>query len=220
MTCEQTRDLLEAHLDGGLEPDMRDQVDGHLAQCPACAARFQRFQALLVQAQALPRSIEPPRNLWPGIAARLRDRPAAPLSARRRSARVVQMRTWWLAAAAAVLVAASSGLTAWFLRSDRALVGRAAVAPNLPNTLVALERDYTGAVAEIERVLLTNRGTMAPEAVAAVERSLRVLDDAIQESRAAVARSPENQQLSRLLWAAYEQKLDLLRRATRIAGEL
>ena len=228
MNCEQARELLEAHADGSLEPAVAAEVDRHLAGCAPCATRLARLRAILKQAMHLPRSIEPARNLWPDIAARLQARapqaraaavlpflPPSPHGARRR----LQVPAWLLAAAAAALIVVSSGVTALLVRS-KGVPATTSTGPGLPAALVALERDYTGAVAEIERVLQASRGSMAPEAVVAVERSLRVLDEAIQESRTALARSPENQQLSRLLWATYEQKLDLLKRATRLAGEL
>lgn len=230
MNCEQAREQLEAHADGSLEPGVAAEVDRHLAGCVPCATRLAHLRAILKQAMHLPRSIEPARNLWPDIAGRLEARttavppyrltalpPVPPLPQRSRPVR--RPPAWLLAAAAVALIVVSSGVTALLLWSGRA-PGETLAGAGLPGPVLALERDYTEAVAEIERVLQASRGSMAPEAVAAVERSLRVLDEAIQESRTALARSPENRQLPRLLWATYERKLDLLKRATRLAGEL
>jgi hypothetical protein len=49
-----------------------------------------------------------------------------------------------------------------------------------------------------------------------VEESLRVVDDAIAEARQALARDPGNLAIADVLSANHEQKLDLLRRATRL----
>jgi hypothetical protein len=223
MNCTEVREVLEIHVDGGLEPDRRRAVEEHVASCADCAARLRQLAALLEDARALPRSIEPRRQLWPGIAARLRPRGAAARHdappAGTGGPRRLQIAPWLLAAAATAVMIASSAVTALLMRPGVG-DGPATLAAGLPAALVALEEDYTAAVAEIERVLQESRSAMAPEAVAAVERSLRVLDEAIQESRAALVRSPANEHLSRLLWATYQQKLDLLKRATRLTGEL
>jgi glucose/arabinose dehydrogenase len=65
----------------------------------------ERLRALLQQAAALPREIAPPRDLWPGVATRLRRRGVPP--------------PWWLAAAAAVILA----LGALFVFRDRLKAG-------------------------------------------------------------------------------------------------
>jgi hypothetical protein len=49
-----------------------------------------------------------------------------------------------------------------------------------------------------------------------VEASLRVIDDAIDEARHALAADPANLDLLDLLAASYERKLELLRRANEL----
>jgi len=218
MTCQDVRDLLEAHVDGGLDPAIGGEVDRHVATCSACAARLEHMRVLLAEAGRLPRSVTPPRDLWPGIAGRLRPR-AVPTVTARQPAPNYRLPAWLLAAAAVTLITVSSGVTALLLRRGGP-VSQTTQLATLPAGLLDLERDYVGASAEIERVLAEQREAMPPEAVAALERSRRVIDDAIREARAALALYPENPDLSRLLWATYQQKLDLLRRATRLTGEL
>ena len=50
-----------------------------------------------------------------------------------------------------------------------------------------------------------------------VERNLQIIDAAIRESRAALERDPGNAELRELFAAAYRQKVELLRWATRVA---
>ena len=54
--------------------------------------------------------------------------------------------------------------------------------------------------------------------MAILERNLRVIDSALAESRAALKSDPANRSLGRLVLSAYEQKLELLKRATSFAS--
>jgi hypothetical protein len=84
----------------------------------------------------------------------------------------------------------------------------------LPASLVQLERGYLETVGELTEALNASRGKLAPETVRAVERSLRVIDDAIAEARDALMRDPASALLRDLLSKNYQQKVDLLRRAS------
>jgi uncharacterized lipoprotein YbaY len=130
----------------------------------------------------------------------------------------VTLRAPWLAAAAVALIVMSSSVTLLLRRGASEPAAGAGV--GLPASIVALEGEYTTAAAEIASVLEQQRGALPREAVAALERSLRVLDDAIAESRGALARDPANAQLSQLLLATYQRKLDVLKRASFLAGSL
>lgn len=62
---------LNALVDGALAATERDAVLRHVAECATCRADVERLEMLLAGAKGLPRSIEPPRDLWPMIAPRL-----------------------------------------------------------------------------------------------------------------------------------------------------
>ena len=157
--------------------------------------------------ERLPRSIEPPRDLWPAIEARL-----APRAARARR----QPRRWLrpvLALAAAVaLVVASSATTAWWLRTH-GMPGAPGGPGGAPAPVLAAEAGYLRTADELGRVLEARRAQLAPETVATLERSLALIDQAIAESRAALAADPRDQDLAALLEASYARKVALLRRA-------
>jgi hypothetical protein len=57
---------------------------------------------------------------------------------------------------------------------------------------------------------------MKPETAAVFERNLEIIDRAIQDTRAALARDPASRDLAFLLSSAYDAKLDILREAVRI----
>jgi hypothetical protein len=50
-----------------------------------------------------------------------------------------------------------------------------------------------------------------------VEHNLRIIDEAIRETQAALAEDPRNERVAQLLWASWEKKIDLLKRAAQHA---
>ncbi|HEY2825651.1 MAG TPA: hypothetical protein VGI83_08910 [Gemmatimonadales bacterium] len=151
----------------------------------------------------LPRSIEPPRDLYPAIGARVAARHAE----RGHRRQVV----WLVLAAAVALVAASSAVTAWLLRQSRP-----PVVAVLPADARVVEAGYVQAAEDLQQLLASSRVRLAPATVTIIQRNLAVIDRAIRESRDALARDPRNQEAARLLWETYQQKLDLLQRAARL----
>jgi anti-sigma factor RsiW len=202
-------------LDGDLGPDVAADVERHLTECSPCRERLTRLRALLDRAAALPSTIEPPPQLWPGLRRRL-TAPASFMTGPRH-----WVRRWGLRAAAALLlVASSSALTVLALRSGSG--GRAKAAQRatpvaaVPASVTAVERSYAPVVDELTVTLRAQRARLAPSTVATLERTLRVIDEAIAEARAALAADPSNDALLDVLSANYEQKVQLLRRASEL----
>ena len=129
---------LHGYAEEDLRPDAAADVEDHLRSCPPCRREVEEIRELLRRAGELPRGFEPPRDLWPGVEARVRAGPGeersalafpgrpgtedgageAPGHARRAGGRrtpVHRLREAgpWLAAAAAVLVAVTAGATLW-----------------------------------------------------------------------------------------------------------
>ncbi|MEZ5289206.1 MAG: hypothetical protein R2712_31270 [Vicinamibacterales bacterium] len=160
----------------------------------------------------------PPRNLWPGIEARLQPR-----------------RSWsvtltlpQLAMAASLLIAVSAGVS-WLAVSPRA-GGRMAEAPiravaevtGPVQTDVArasfADAQYDAAVADLERILAEQGQHLDPQTVMVIERNLRTIDQAIQQARAALDADPANTYLNSHLADARRRKLELLRQAAELSG--
>ena len=141
------------------------------------------------QLRQLPRELDPPRDLWPGIAARLQ----APAPRRRRP---------WLgllAMAACLCVAVG---VAFYLR------GPVAPAPGLEAELVqreaeALTREYEAALREFEGAPLP--APLAP--------ALATLDDSAAEIREALSEQPGSARLLDQLKRTYTRRLALTQRA-------
>jgi hypothetical protein len=97
--------------------------------------------------------------------------------------------------------------------------GSAATRPAEITALAAFrpaERTYQRAVDDLVRVLESKRGEMAPETAATLERNLRIIDAAIAESRTALERDPNSRELTHLLTASYDAKVQLLRQAVEL----
>lgn len=211
MTCSEFDEVLDAYIDGTLATAQREEVEAHLAGCPGCRGRAHALRDLIADARALPREIRPERELWPEIASRLDGSVVRSLTARR------QARRRWipLAAAAVLLVAASVLLTLQFSAPRTVTPALPPTAGVIPASTRAMDADLVQAARDLEQVLVEQRERLAPATIATLERNLAIIDQAIAESRAALAADPANRDLRALLLGAHRQKLDLLERATR-----
>lgn len=157
----------------------------------------------------LPRSIDPPMDLWPGIATRI---------ATRDRSRVAWIAA--LAAAAIVLVwlGTRSEETARSLQRgwsfDAVTMAAPAAEPVAPRELFPGEDQLRDAAGELARAYAQRRPLLDGELLAVYESNLGIVDDAIERSRAALVDRPEDPQLQRALDRAYRHKLALLRRAS------
>lgn len=76
---------------------------------------------------------------------------------------------------------------------------------------------YDAAVTDLERILAEQRDRLDPRTVRVVERSLQAIDEAIRQSRDALASDPNNPFLNSHLADARQRKLEMLRRAAQLA---
>ena len=201
MMCPDMEATLNEYVDGTLAARERATVEAHLIDCAGCRAAIVELRALVSAAAALPKSIAPERNLWTAVEARIVQR--ATYNVRRAF--------WRRALAAAAVLVIALGLyrllppvTALYRPAGRGWVG--------------VQADFERATDELSGILAVERGRLRPETVALLERNLAVIDAAIAESRAALARDPANADLRRLLAAASRHKVELLEWATRVAA--
>lgn len=229
MTHEDTLALLDDYVGGELPPREERDVRRHLMQCDDCRAEEQALRALLDEAAGLPEEIAPPRDLWQNIAPRLESRTgvaAEPLDeVRVIGPRPMRPLPWWMLAAASIaLVVTTSFLTLRFsgapgtdapvvMPAQQAQAPAAAPANTALASFRPAEQEYEKAIADLQAALATRRGQLAPQTVATLEANLRVIDQAIRESRAALASDPNSPELARMLSDTYDAKLSVLRRA-------
>lgn len=219
-SCDEARRWLDDWLDGELAGALAEDVEAHVTACPDCRAHAEGVRSLLAAAAGLPREIQPERDLWPEIAARVASPTRLAPSGWRPA-----LRWGTLAAAAVVLVGLTAVITARLVRPVPAPAA-AGLRPHPDSTVVPAALPGLGdAFAEYERAaralrsaLADRRGRINPATLRDVEDSLRVIDSAIANLRAALESSPENQDLSILLAATYRQQIDLLKTANRLAS--
>jgi len=204
MTCQELRARADAYAHDTLDATEAAAFEAHLATCEDCESALVALAPTPPGIAGLSRSIEPAADLWPAI----RERVAA---RRERSARIAAPR-WALAAAALLLVVLSSGVTAVLLtsRETRGVATR---------DISALEAEYSAVSEDLTGALEQARSRLSPETMATIERNLRIIDAALDETRQALAREPGNAALGEMVVAAWRQKVDLLRRATALGTE-
>lgn len=173
---------------------------------------------LLAKAAELPQEIEPARDLWPGIAARLGE---APRAEDRRSFR------WPMALAAGFAVAAVSALLTWGVVREQGATGDAVTAGTEPAAVLAdnpaptdivpvsygpnsgLSATELAARDELVARFRESFTTLKPETRTAIVKNLAIMQTAANEIDAALAKDPASGMLKGMLFGTYKQELQL-----------
>jgi hypothetical protein len=236
-------ELLSLYCDGDLTPGERADVNAHLESCAECRALLTDIAAITRRAGALA-PLEPPRDLWPGIAAAIAAGEATAAAPQRsaaaassegdsailplRPARVRRSFSFTVpqlaAAAVALIVMSSSAAFMLDLRRGGAGEGAPEAASRDGGALAGaqlvahVELSYEATIAHLEHTLDAARDVLDAETVAVIEQSLATIDAAIAEARAAIDADPANTHLVRHLDQTMRRKVDLLRDASRVAA--
>lgn len=170
--------------------------------------------------------LEPSRDLWPGIEARLGAQAVDLGQHARRSPRRIMVSTRMLASAAAVLMMATAGTTYLVTRdASPGASGVATVQPVAQSSQIGLGTQaslatgggefgaYTEQIDDLQGAIAERRAKLDPATIAVIERNLRVIDGAIEESKRALANDPASPLLTALLSEALANKVRLLRQA-------
>lgn len=199
MRCDQLRARLDSYPTTDLSADERGRIAEHLSECAECRTDYEAASAVGGRLARLRREIQPPSDLWTGIAPRLKPY-------RRR----IDLPLWRMAAAAVLLMTVSSAVTWLLVRSP---TGQATV------TFQSLEADYARATFELTQLYATAQSAMTPSTKALVERNLAVIERALGEARAALQSDPTNSALEAIVASAYRRKIEFLERATTLDRE-
>lgn len=187
----------------------------HRAACAACHTLWAELEAISAEAARLPQ-LTPSRDLWSGIEARI----STPAARARRPFHSSQ--AFRLAIAASLLVAVTSAVT-WQLATSTDSTTTVAALPSgeAEGTESAIHlASFTASVSQMDReiaalqaIVTERRSELEPQTVAVLEANLRLIDQAIAESRAALDADPASQFLATQFTRAYTSKLTLLRDA-------
>jgi hypothetical protein len=166
--------------------------------------------------QALPREIEPQRDLWPEVAAQIEP------------TRAGRGRRWlWPAAAAVLLVAGSSLLTATWLRGGSEPVasnglsgpGGVVTMPAAFGSAHTLSPEYEAARRQLTVMLQQRVSRMPPVARRKFEANLAELQRAAHEINEALDEAPGDPLLEELLLSTYQRELAVLAAANQLTGQ-
>jgi hypothetical protein len=210
MTCADVLSELDDYVDGLLSEASFQEVELHLDTCSACREEERLLRGLLAHAAAMPRLLDPPRDLWPGIAERLSE-PGLAMASGRGIA-------FWAAAAAAILALASwihvrpgTPGTSPEPRGQGRLV-QASLSTNPP--LLEAEVGYLKATEELAAALESRRASLPPETLQVVDQNLRIINEALRSVREALEKDPGNHELTHMLLSTHRKKVEILRRAS------
>ena len=173
---------------------------------------------LLQQVGALPPAIEPSRDLWPDIHARLGQAPPAARPTPRGL-------SWSWALAAGTAIATVSVLFTWMAvrAPEQAAVPVAAVSPSPVESLqpvsygsyARLGPEYVETRAQLLGAFKARLATLPPDVRVRVEQDLATIQKAADDIDAALAQDPSSRLLNSLLLGTYQEELRLY---TRVAA--
>lgn len=216
MSTHVSWEALNDYADGRLAPAAEETVAQHIDECRECSRMLTRLRGILVSARTSADTVEPPTETWNAIRAEIDLRKIVPIpGASRRSPGI----PWLRIAAVIAIITASSAATVAIMnsRSPRnvAIVPVDTPAAGVvPASVRAIDEDYAETVRSLRAALDSSRTNLAPETMEVVERSLRIIDAAIAEAREALLLDPASVHLRGMLSKNYQQKVDLLRRAS------
>lgn len=218
MKCHEVINRLDELVDDQLETTERRALRAHLEECSDCAEEFAFVRELRDRASRMPNTLEPSRDLWPGIAASIQGQTVVKGNFGRRM---------FLAAAAVVLIAGS--MTVAFFAGKSSTTPTAELMDSTESSassylLASFEGlgvdDYEATRAELLDALETRHGDLSPETVEVVMLNLQLIDDAMVEIAEALGNDPESEFLMKQLARAYRRQIGLLHQAIRLPAEV
>ena len=207
MKCETILERLDDYVDGTLSEAEFQEFELHIQGCASCREEERLLRSLIAQAAALPREMNPPRDLWPGIVGRL--------SLGR--GRVAHLGSYFLSplalAAASVVIALLATQYPILLHQPVPPPGPTQTQVGFDPSLAEAEQQYGRASAALKASLDAKRTSLSPE-------TQKAIDNALQSLRTALQKDPGNAELGQLLIATHRKKLDVLQKVTRLADAL
>jgi anti-sigma factor RsiW len=223
MHCERYQDDIQGLLDGSLDPAARRDLEGHLRTCDDCAAMADDLRRVRALAGSLER-LQPPPGAWDRIARETVTPPRGRLLWMARARRAAMP----LATAACLVLAV--GLVYMLKRPiptatestrqaptagepDRALAG------SVEAELRQAALHYENAIRGLEMLAKDQQG-VDPQISATLQKNLQLIDQAIGESRAALAREPVSEPAQQSLFEAFRTKIAFLQDTIALVNEM
>jgi hypothetical protein len=213
-THEKILAQLDDFADGQLEPRQAVEVKAHLQFCSACRLELESLRSLSASVRELPEEIEPSRDLWPEVEARLdeatADTPAKvinlpsskPAASEGNSLLTLRSVTWLLAAVLAFALLLPPTL--------RGLHPQSSPVQSSSKDMLALCSQSM--ISDCRTVFTREDGDLPSATELTLNRSLDQIARALRETVAAMNKTDVNSPGYRSLAAGYRNKLDILQR--------
>lgn len=202
------------YLDQELDSKDRRRLESHLERCEGCRRALDELSAIVRAASELP-PVAPPERIWETIAASLIERKSlAKGGSRWRSVYLPA-----LAAAAALLL----GVSLWLVlrpAETPAPADQAALANMVTEELRAAESHYDKAIVGLEQIIAQNDEVLPREVASVLNQNLDLIENAIGESRQAIAAEPQSVAAQGSLLQALRSKLTLLQNTILLINEV
>ena len=180
------------------------------------------LRAIARAAGELP-ELAPSHDLWTGIAARI-EAPVVALPTSVTHAAPHRGALPWrrLAVAASLLVVSTAAITYAIVHRNSAaelaantdsltVVAPVSSTPVEPVSTLTAEQTFDREIAGLRKIVAERRKELDPSTAAVLDKNLKVIDAAIAESKAALAKDPASAFLMDMLTHAYDSKLQLMR---------
>lgn len=221
MSCQDYSAALAEFVDGALDPARQRDLERHVEGCAACRALLADLKSIQAAAFTLDR-IELPPHILPALKARLAEEPL-PASRGRLLAFPESRAAWaaWMGAAAALLLITTLGLFSLMRFNDREAQQQATQTEPTdvadPVAFVQAEfqaaaEHYERAIQQLEQIARSDSGVLDPQVAAVLQKNMHVIDQAIEESRAAGAQES--------LFDAMRSKVALLQQTVELINEM
>jgi anti-sigma factor RsiW len=238
--------VITDYVDETLAASQRENVERHLAECRDCRHLLDDFREIRRVAATLDER-QPPARAWARLerAIKIEQEHLQDAGRQKRDSRGVNplrssrsaFRQWiGFAAAAAVLVIATvAGLRYLMTTPSRpASPATAASTPASPDDaartqasaaaveaeLRAAEEHYDKAIKGLEQIASAEQGALDANTAATLQKNLAVIDQAINESRAAVTAQPSSEPARESLLESFRSKLALLQDTVALINEM
>jgi hypothetical protein len=239
MDCKRYRDAIQELADGTIGPVRKAELQTHLDQCDDCRALAADMRKIRDAAATLDRPV-PSDRVWRGIAAQLQKegRVTAAAPRRRHTALLALAAALVLAVGGALYVlmplrgtnpapvaengnaAGTSTETAAATDPARGNAGGTDAVQSIADDLKIAEQHYQSAITKLEQVTKANDGTIDPQTAAVIQNNLKVINNAIADSREALKSDPQNRVAQDSLFDALRQKVTLLQDTIALMNEM
>ena len=220
--CTDFEPRLSAYVDDALPADQRADVAQHLDQCTRCRGVVRDLERLRETARQLG-PVRPPDHIWLEIAGQVHavaGPPAQPTATPSRRPVV-----WQWVGLAAMLVLVTMAVY-YVMRASNATpppagnAGQDAAVQAVADELKLAMQHYENAITQLEALTKNRDGTLDPAIAAMLQKNLTVVDQAIAESRMALASNPESEPARESLFEALRRKVGVLQATVSLMNQM